>query len=140
MKTTINVSNSVTENGVPCRALAQPVASRRQTNGMTSTAWLAMATWVLAAEGGTALFKWVQSLRIGKTRREIAAMKRELELLHNAVWMDVSRAGQGTASDGDAKVRNMLMLDGWRPDRGLTEQAGYFYMDRLRGTIPGVTD
>lgn len=108
---------------------------------MTAATWvLAIATCALAVEGGTALLKWMQSLRIGRTKRELAAIKRELTLLHHAVWMDVSRVNQGSASDGDEKVRVMLMLDGWRPDLDFAEQAGYFRMDRLRGTRPGVTE
>jgi hypothetical protein len=34
----------------------------------------------------------------------------------------------------------MLMLDGWKPDLDLAEQAGYFNMDRLRGDIVGLED
>ena len=108
---------------------------------MTGATWvLAIATCALALEGGTALLKWMQSLRVGKTKREIAAIKRELAILHRAAWMDVARAGQGDQASGDEKVRNMLMLGGWRPDLEFTEQAGYFRMDKLRGSIPGVTD
>lgn len=77
---------------------------------------------------------------VGRTKRELETLRREVTLLHHAAWMDVSRAGQGSASDGDEKVRNMLMLDGWHPDITLAEEAGYFSMDRLRGTIPGVDD
>jgi len=54
--------------------------------------------------------------------------------------MDVSTAGQGTRPEVDDKVRAMLILDGWRPDMDLAEQAGYFNIRRIQGDVPGVTD
>jgi RHS repeat-associated protein len=53
-------------------------------------------------------------------------LRREVTLLHTAAWMDVTTAGQGTRSHIDDKVRAMLMLDGWRPDIQLAEQAGSY--------------
>ena len=44
-----------------------------------------------------------------------------------------------SAATENQKVRAMLMLDRWRPDMTLAEQAGYFDIARLRGEIPGVT-
>lgn len=65
----------------------------------------------------------------------------EITLLQHAVWMSAATENQGTQADVDEKVRAMLMLDGWRPDMSLAEQAGYFNIDRLRdGGIPGVTE
>jgi hypothetical protein len=109
---------------------------------MTIATWiLAIATVALAVEGGTALLQWTSRLRPGRTRRELAAIQRQITLLQHAAWMDVSRGGQGTQNQGDDKVRAMLMLDGWRPDMQFAEQAGYFDLHRLReGGIPGVTD
>jgi hypothetical protein len=111
-------------------------------SAMTIAAWiLAIATTVLALEGGAALLQWTNRLRPGRTRRELDQMHRQITLLQHAVWMDVATAGQGTRPDVDEKVRAMLMLDGWAPDMDLAEQAGYFSMDHLReGGIPGVTD
>ena len=54
--------------------------------------------------------------------------------------MDVSAAGQGSRTDVDEKVRAMLMLDGWRPDMRLAEQAGYFSLSRLQDDGTGITD
>ncbi len=100
---------------------------------MTVATWiLAIATTVLAIEGGTALLAWTDRLRPGRTRRELDALRREVNLLHHAAWIDVATAGQGSRTDVDEKVRTMLMLDGWRPDMDLTEQAGYFNLDRIR--------
>src|SRR5450755_3151546 len=93
---------------------------------MTIATWiLAIATTVLALEGGTALLQWTNRLRPGRTRRELDELRREVALLHTAAWMDVTTAGQGRRTDVDEKVRAMLMLDGWRPDIQLAEQAGY---------------
>jgi hypothetical protein len=61
----------------------------------------------------------------------------EITLLKHAVWIDVSRGGQGPPGNGDQQVRYMLQLDGWAPDVGLMEEAGYFDIGRLRGDIPG---
>lgn len=108
---------------------------------MTVATWiLAIATLALAAEGGTALLKWTDRLRPGRTRRELDEMHRQITFLQHAAWMDVARAGQGTGPEGDEKVRAMLMLDGWAPDMNLAEQAGYFDIRRLHGEVPGVTD
>jgi hypothetical protein len=108
---------------------------------MTIATWiLAIATTAIAVEGGTALLQWTNRLRPGRTRRELEQLRREVALLHHAAWIDVATAGQGSRTDVDEKVRTMLMLDGWRPDMDLAEQAGYFNLDRLRGGIPGVTD
>lgn len=60
----------------------------------------------------------------GRIRRELEELSREITLLHTAAWMDVSTAGQGSRTDVDEKVRAMLLLDGWRPDMQLAEQAG----------------
>ena len=111
-------------------------------SAMTVATWiLAIATTVLAIEGGTALLAWTDRLRPGRTRRELAQLRREVNLLHHAAWMDVTTAGQGSRTDVDEKVRTMLMHDGWRPDMDLVEQARYFSLDRLgEGGIPGVTD
>jgi hypothetical protein len=68
----------------------------------------------------------------GRTRRELDELRREVELLYTAAWMDVSTAGQGSRTDVDDKVRAMLMLDGWQPDMRLTEQAGYFDIRRIQ--------
>jgi hypothetical protein len=101
---------------------------------MTVATWiLAVATMLLAIEGGTAVLKWTDALRPGKARRELAELRREVTLLHHAAWMDVTTAGQGTRTNVDEKVRAMLMLDGWRPDMDLAESAGYFSLDRLIG-------
>ncbi|MHB1433605.1 MAG: hypothetical protein ACYCVZ_16025 [Streptosporangiaceae bacterium] len=101
---------------------------------MTAATWvLAIATCALALEGGTALLKWMQSLRVGRTKRELEALRREVTLLHHAIWMDVSRAAQGNPAQGDEKVKKMLALDGWQPDMSLAEQAGYFRLRRPRG-------
>jgi hypothetical protein len=105
---------------------------------MTVATWiLAIATAVLAIEGGTALLTWTDRLRPGRTRRELDQIRREVSLLHHAAWIDVTAEGQGERYEVDEKVRTMLMLDGWRPDPELAEQAGYFSMDRLRGDTPG---
>jgi hypothetical protein len=102
---------------------------------------LAIATTVLAIEGGTALLAWTDRLRPGRTRRELDALRREVTLLHTAAWMDVTTAAQGSQTEVDEKVRAMLALDGWQPDMDLAAQAGYFSMSRLReGGIAGVTD
>jgi hypothetical protein len=83
---------------------------------MTVATWiLAIATTVLALEGGTALLQWTNRLRPGRTRRELDELRREVTLLHTAAWMDVSTAGQGRRTEVDEKVRTMLMLDGWHP-------------------------
>lgn len=107
---------------------------------LTATWILAIATALLAIEGGTALLTWTDRLRPGRTRRELNQLRREVTLLHTAAWMDVATAGQGSRTDVDEKVRTMLMLDGWTPDMDLAQQAGYFNLDRLHGDIPGVTD
>ena len=107
---------------------------------MTVATWiLAIATVVLAIEGGTALLQWTARLRPGGTRHEIDQLKRQITLLQHAVWMDVASAGQGQRSDIDERVRAMLMLDGWRPDMTLAEHAGYFNLDRLWGDDSGET-
>jgi hypothetical protein len=108
---------------------------------MTVATWiLAIATTLLAIEGGTALLKWTDRLRPGRTRRELNQMRRQITLLQHAAWMDVATAGQGSRTDVDEKVRNMLMLDGWRPDMGLAGQAGYFSMSRIQDDNPSVAD
>jgi hypothetical protein len=109
---------------------------------MAIATWiLAIATATLAFEGGTALLKWTDRLRPGRTRRELEQIHRQITLLQHAVWMDVATAGQGSRTDVDEKVHTMLMIDGWRPDMDLAAQAGYFSLDRLHESgIPGVTD
>lgn len=107
---------------------------------MTVATWiLAIATAALAIEGGTAVFKYIR-VRPGRNRRDIEAMQREIALLHHAAWMDVSGENQGSRTDIDDKVRAMLMLDGWRPDLTLAEEAGYFNLSRLQDDGTGVTD
>lgn len=103
---------------------------------MLAATWiLAIATTALAIEGGTAVWKYVH-LRPGRNRRDIEAMQREITLLHHAAWMDVSRENQGTTSEGDDKIRDMLMLDGWRPDMDLAGQAGSWDLSRIQATCP----
>lgn len=105
---------------------------------MLIATWIAaVATVALAAEGGTAVFKYIR-VRPGRTQRELDAMHRQITLLQHAAWIDVSRENQGDR--GDDEVRAMLMLDGWRPDMKLAEQAGYFSLSRIQGDVPGVTD
>jgi hypothetical protein len=107
---------------------------------MTVATWiLAIATVALAAEGGTAVWKYIH-VRPGRTRRELAAMREEIALLRLAAWMDVATAGQGTRRDIDERIRALLMSDGWRPDVQAAEQAGYFDLSRIQDGIPGVTD
>jgi hypothetical protein len=105
---------------------------------MTIATWiLAIATLALALEGAAFLRNWLTDMRPGATRRELKALQREVALLHTAAWMDVAREGQGTQAQGDEKVRNVLMVDGWRPDMEQAEQAGYFNIDRIREGMPG---
>lgn len=94
---------------------------------------LAIATLALAVEGGTALLQWTSRLRPGRTRRELDQLRREVELLHTAAWMDVTTTGQGPRPEMDDKVRAMLTLDDWQPDMDLAGQAGYFDMGRIIG-------
>ena len=106
---------------------------------MTVATWiLAIATAALAVEGGAALKSWFAHLQLGRTKRELAQMKREISLLHHAVWMDVTTAGQGNRNQVDEKVRQMLQLDGWTADTALMEHAGYFDLRRLQED-PGET-
>ncbi len=106
----------------------------------TAATWiLAIATVALAVEGGTALLQWTDRLRPGRTRRELEALRREVTLLHHAIWIDVTTAGQGSRPQIDEKVRTMLMIDGWKPDMTMAERAGYFSLDRLQGGTPGGT-
>jgi len=87
------------------------------------------------------LLQWTNRLRPGRTTRCLNDLQRQITVLQHAAWIDVARAGQGSRTDVDERVRTMLMLDGWRPDMSLAEQAGYFNLDRLRkGGVPGVTD
>ena len=63
---------------------------------VTVATWiLAISTALLALEGGTAVLKWTDRLRPGRTRRELDQIRREVSLLHHAAWMDVTTAGQG---------------------------------------------
>jgi hypothetical protein len=67
---------------------------------MTIATWiLAIATAMLALEGGTALLTWTDRLRPGRTRRELQEVRHELALLHHAAWMDVTTAAQGSRAD-----------------------------------------
>ncbi len=108
--------------------------------GTVATWILAISTAPLALEGGTAVRKWTDRLRPGRTRRELDQIRREVSLLHHAAWMDVTTAGQGDRDAIDERVRAILMLDGWHPDVHLAEQAGYFSLDRLQGETPGMAD
>lgn len=97
---------------------------------MTIATWvLAAATAALAVEGGTALRGWFTHLGLTRRKRELDQIRREITLLHHAVWMDVTTAGQGPRGEVDKRVQKMLQMDGWTPDTALMEQAGYF---RLR--------
>ena len=108
---------------------------------MTIATWiLAIATAALAIEGGAALRGWFAHLQLGRRKRELAEIKRDITLVRHAVWMDVASAGQGDRSQVNEKVRRMLQLDGWAPDVALMEQAGYFNLGRLYGEVPGVMD
>jgi len=78
------------------------------------------------------LLQWTDRLRPRLTRRELQQLKRQVTLLQPAVWIGVATASQGERTDIDERVRTMLVLDGWRPDIQLAEQAGYFSMDRVR--------
>lgn len=100
--------------------------------GLTIATWvLAIATIALAAEGGTALFKWMRSLRPpGRHAREIAALRRQVTLLWHAVWLDVTPGVQGDASDAARQIQDMLKLDGWKPDEELMRQAGRNLLSR----------
>jgi hypothetical protein len=73
-------------------------------------------------------------------RRELDAINRQISLPQHAAWMDVAGEGQGSCTEVDEKVRAMLMLDGWRPDMKLAEQAGYVGLDVVRDHVPGVPD
>lgn len=101
---------------------------------MTIATWiLALSTLALAIEGGTALRSWLAHLRLGRRPQELEEIRQEVALLHHAVWMDVSTAGQGSRTDVDEKVQAMLQLDGWAPNLDLMEQAGYFDLRRIQG-------
>ena len=101
---------------------------------MTIATWiLAIATLILAIEGGAALRGWLAHLRVGRTRRELDELREQIGLLRHAVWLDVNRGGQGIQANGDRQVSNMLAMDGWRPDPELLEQAGHLDLDRLMG-------
>lgn len=107
---------------------------KRHPGGMTVATWiLAIATVALAIEGGAALRGWLAHLQVGRRKRELAEIRRDITLVRHAVWMDVATAGQGDRSQVDEKVRRMLQLDGWIPDVAFMEQAGYFDMGRLYG-------
>lgn len=93
---------------------------------------LAIATAALAVEGGAALRGWFAHLQLGRRKRELAEIKREISLVRHAMWMDVAAAGQRNRTQVDEKVRRMLQLDGWTPDTELMEQAGYFDLRRLQ--------
>jgi hypothetical protein len=104
---------------------------------MTIATWiLAIATVALAIEGGTALFQWMSRLRIGRTRREIEAIRQEIKILHHAAWIAAAPAGQGSITDVEEKMRTMLSLDGWQPDMELMAEAGYYSLSRLQGDAP----
>ena len=97
------------------------------------TGVLALATVVLAIEGGAALLAWRDRLRPGRNRREIEDLRRQVHLLQHAMWMDVSRTNQGSSAEIDPRIQAMLTMDGWQPDMNLMEKAGYFNFNRLRG-------
>ena len=89
---------------------------------------------------------WLTSIRPGSTRREggqlrseIAEsrsetdqLRRRIDLLQNATWLNVSATGE--AYEDNDKVRSMIMLDGWRPDDALRGQVGDYSLDRLMDT------
>lgn len=83
---------------------------------------------------------WFAHLQLGRRRRELVEIRRDIALVRHAMWMDVASAGQGDRSQVDEKVRRMLQLDGWTPDVALMEQAGYFDMGRLYCEVPGAGD
>jgi len=100
---------------------------------VTVATWiLAISTAALAVEGGAALRGWLAYLRVGRRKRELDEIRREMTILHHAAWMDVTTAAQGSRTEVDEKVRAMLTLDGWQPDMSLAEQAGYFSMRRIQ--------
>jgi hypothetical protein len=105
---------------------------------MTIATWiLAIATAALAIEGGTALQQWITRLRPGKAQRELGALQDQITLLRHAVWMDVTRADQGDVpSKLDDRVRDLLMSDGWRPDRDYVRRFGYFDLHRIMTDDP----
>ena len=92
---------------------------------------LALSTLALAIEGGTALRGWLAHLQVGKRRRELDEIRRQITLLQHAIWLDVTTAGQGQRPDIDKRVQTMLQIDGWSPDMALQEQAGYFNFGRI---------
>lgn len=100
---------------------------------LVATWILALSTLALAIEGGAALRGWLAHLRVGRRRRELDEMKREISLLHHAVWMDVAVGGQGSRPQIDERVRNLLMSDGWRPDAERMAEAGYFDLRTIQG-------
>ena len=100
---------------------------------MTVATWiLAIATVALALEGGAALKGWFDHLRLGRTKRELEQIKREISLIHHAAWMGVTTAGQGNQNEVNEKIQRMLRFDGWTPDTGFMEQAGYFDLRRIQ--------
>jgi len=69
---------------------------------------------------------------LGRTRRELEQIKREISLVHHAAWMGVTAAGQGYQYQVDEKIQRMLRLDDWTPDTALMELAGYVDLSRLQ--------
>lgn len=95
---------------------------------------LALATAAVAIEGGAAVLKYIDRLGPGRTRRELDVIHEEVALLRHAVWMDITRAGQGDVpSKVDERIRNLLMSDGWTPDMDLAQRFGYFDLHRIMG-------
>lgn len=83
-------------------------------------AWiLALATLVIA---GTGVGAWQYvKVRPGRTRRELAELRDQVELLQYAVWMVASNADR-------ERIHAMLRLRGWQPDEAsaLLEKVGYY--------------
>lgn len=72
------------------------------------------------------MFRWLLNHRTSRKTMEIRHLRQQVELVRLALWMNVTRAGQGTTVQIEQRVQNLLMSDGWRPDMEEAERAGYF--------------